>query len=205
MLDALEIRTGYSKNVLIRMLIVSIVLAATIFWNLSLIKSIYFEHQIDRIGPLINGAILVLFGLGVIKLVVTYLRYAGEEAAIARFLKNVQSNAMDPLQRVAPQVDTLLQPLDPLGTDALDHGGQQPLLALEVPVEGRLRDARLAAELRDAGGGVALLREAGRGDLEQALAGAPLLARHPQIPSSASFAWARASSSVWFGWKSRRR
>jgi hypothetical protein len=100
LLDALEIRTGYSNNVLIRMLIVAIVIGVAIFLNLDLIKSIYFEHQIDRIGPMINGSILVLFGLGIIKLVVTYLRYAGEEAAISRFLKNVRSNAMDPLQRV---------------------------------------------------------------------------------------------------------
>lgn len=100
LLSALDLRTGYSNNILIRMALVGIVLAGVVIWQLELIKDIYIRHQIEDIGPLINIGILVLFGIGMGKLVLTFLRYSAEESAIARFLKNVQSNAMDPIKRV---------------------------------------------------------------------------------------------------------
>jgi hypothetical protein len=100
LLDALDMRTGYSNNILIRMLIVGVILASLIFWKFDLISEIYFRHQIKEVGPLINGGIVALFVIGILKLVVTFLRYAGEEAALARFIKNVRNDAMDPIKRV---------------------------------------------------------------------------------------------------------
>jgi hypothetical protein len=100
LLSAIELRTGFSNNILIRMLVVAILLGGLIFWQFDLIRDIYIRHQIEGIGPIINGGIVVLFGLGIIKLVVTLFRYAGEEAALGRFLKNVENNAMDPIKRV---------------------------------------------------------------------------------------------------------
>ncbi len=100
LLNALDMRTGHSNNIMIRMLIVGLILAGVIFWQFDLITEIYFRHQIEGIGPLINGGILVLFVIGILKLIVTFLRYGGEEAALARFVKNVQNEAMDPIKRV---------------------------------------------------------------------------------------------------------
>jgi len=99
-LSALDMRTGYSNNILIRMVIVGVVVASAIFWQIDLISDIYFRNQIEGIGPLINGGIVALFVVGILKLVVTFLRYGAEEAALSRFVKNVQNNAMDPIKRV---------------------------------------------------------------------------------------------------------
>jgi len=100
LLSALDLRTGYSNNILVRMVIIGLVIGGAIFWQLDLISDIYFRNQVEGIGPMINGGIIVLFIAGILKLIVTLLRYAAEEAALARFIKNVESNAMDPIKRV---------------------------------------------------------------------------------------------------------
>jgi hypothetical protein len=100
LLSALDLRTGYSNNIMIRMVVVGLVIAGTIFWQLDLISEIYFRNQLEGIGPLINGAIIALFAAGIFKLILILFRYAAEEAALSRFIKNVKSNAMDPIKRV---------------------------------------------------------------------------------------------------------
>lgn len=100
LLSAIDLKTGFSNNILIRMLVVAILLAGLIYWKFDLIREIYIRHQLEDIGPIINGGIVLLFALGIIKLVVSLLRYAAEEAALIRFLKNVENNAMDPIKRV---------------------------------------------------------------------------------------------------------
>ena len=100
LMSAIDLRTGFSNNIMIRMLIVALLLAGAIFWKFELIREIYIQHQLEDIGPIINGGILVLFLLGIIKLVILLVRYSAEEAAIVRFLKNVENNAMDPIKRV---------------------------------------------------------------------------------------------------------
>lgn len=100
LLAALDLRTGYSNNIMIRMVVVGLVIAGAIFWQLDLIHEIYFRNQLEGIGPLINGGIVALFAAGIFKLILILFRYAGEEAALSRFIKNVKNNAMDPIKRV---------------------------------------------------------------------------------------------------------
>jgi len=101
LLQALDLRAGYSNNVLIRMLAAAIVIGIGIAFNFDLLKDIYVKNQIEGIGQLINGGILVLFALGVIKLIVSFLRYSAEEAALTRFIKNIQKNSLDPIKRIS--------------------------------------------------------------------------------------------------------
>lgn len=100
LLGALDLRIGYSNNILIRMAIVAVVIVGIVIWQIELIKDIYIRHQIEDIGPLINSSILVLFAVGIVKLIVTFLRYSSEEAALNRFIRNVSKNSMDPIKRV---------------------------------------------------------------------------------------------------------
>lgn len=82
------------------MLVLAAITAGAIFWQLDLIREIYFRNQVEGVGILINGGILLLFTAGILKLVITFMRYASEEAALTRFIKNVKNNAMDPIKRV---------------------------------------------------------------------------------------------------------
>ncbi len=100
LLGSLDLRTGYSNNILIRMAIIAVVIVGIVLWQMELVKDIYIRHSVEDLGILINGSILFLFAIGVIKLIFTFIRYAAEEAAIARFVKNVKKNAMDPVKRV---------------------------------------------------------------------------------------------------------
>lgn len=97
---ALDLRTGYSNRVLVRMVIVGAIIAVVLGLNMELLHDIYVKHQIDVIGPVINGSILVLFAAGLVKLVILLLRYSGEEASLSRFVKNIQNDSMDPVRRI---------------------------------------------------------------------------------------------------------
>lgn len=87
---ALELRRGYSRGVLLRMLIVAAAVIAAVAWQADIIRDIYIRHQIAGLGPLINGSILALFALGVVNLIWTFLRYSREEGALRRFVGNVE-------------------------------------------------------------------------------------------------------------------
>jgi len=100
LLNALDLRTGYSNNIMIRMVIVAAVIGGAIFWQIDLINEIYFRNQVEGVGPMINGGIIALFALGLLKLIITLIRYAAEEASLSRFIKNIRNNAMDPIKRV---------------------------------------------------------------------------------------------------------
>ena len=100
LLESLDLRMGYSNNILIRMVIIAGVIAGLVFWQLDLIKDIYIRHQIEGIGPLINSSILVLFAAGLLKLIMMFTRYSGEEAALNRFIRNISRDSTDPVRRV---------------------------------------------------------------------------------------------------------
>ncbi len=101
LLDSLDLRTGYSSSILVRMAIIAIVITGVVIWQLDLIRDIYIRHQIEGIGPLINSSILVLFAAGLVRLIVMFIRYSGEEAALKRFIRNVSRDFTDPLRRVS--------------------------------------------------------------------------------------------------------
>lgn len=100
LLRALDLRTSYSNNVMLRMLIAAIVIGIAIAFNIDLLKDIYVKNQIEGIGLLINGGILLLFALGLTKLILSFLRYSAEEAALARFIKNIQKDSLQPIKRI---------------------------------------------------------------------------------------------------------
>lgn len=101
LLRSLDLRTGYNNNILIRMLIAAAIIGMAILWQLDLVRDIYIRNQIEGIGYLINGGILVVFAAGLIKLVSSFLRYSAEEAALTRFIKNVRNNSLEPIKRVS--------------------------------------------------------------------------------------------------------
>ena len=49
-----------------------------------------FQDQLTQLGLVINGAILVLFALGLLRTVGILLSYMREEVALTRFVRNVE-------------------------------------------------------------------------------------------------------------------
>lgn len=72
------------------MLVLGALAAALIYWKFDLVDSVYFRNQLTDLGLAINGAIVALFGVGLLRMIATFLVYMREEAAIGRFLKNIE-------------------------------------------------------------------------------------------------------------------
>ncbi len=83
------------------MLLFAIVGVALLIWKLDFINEVYFRDQLTTTGLIINGTIIALFFIGLIKLVFDFLHYAGEEKALMRFLKNFKTSPQEPLGKVS--------------------------------------------------------------------------------------------------------
>jgi hypothetical protein len=100
-LEAINLRRHYSRNTLLRMVILAAAAAALAIWKFQLINDIYFKDQLTDVGKVINGAILVLFAIGLLRATGILLIYMREEAALTRFVGNVEKRPdVDPLKGV---------------------------------------------------------------------------------------------------------
>jgi hypothetical protein len=59
-----------------------------------LIAEFYLRNQVSPAGIIVNGGIVVLFLLGLARVVATLMRYMAEEAALAKFVRRI--NCGDP-------------------------------------------------------------------------------------------------------------
>lgn len=86
---SVDIKT--SQRVLMRMLVAAVALAVLVVLNLDLIESIYFTNQITSTGYAVNGVIVALFILGMLKIVSILMTFTREERALGAFMANIQT------------------------------------------------------------------------------------------------------------------
>ncbi len=91
----------YTRNILVQMLAVFLLLLGVIVWQWDVVQQIYLKNQINAIGWIINGGIVLLFLFGLAVLVWRFFEYRDQELAIARFLRNIEQGR-DPLLEVNP-------------------------------------------------------------------------------------------------------
>jgi hypothetical protein len=96
----IQFKASFSRAVLIQLVILSLVLCAIIFLNLDFVRSIYFEKQVTSTGFIVNGSIIVLFLLGLVRIVSLLLRYTREESALAKFIRNVENDSVRPIDNI---------------------------------------------------------------------------------------------------------
>jgi len=101
-LENLHLRRHFSRNILLRMLILAILAAALLYWKLDFIIDVYFRDQLTATGLIINGSILALFTIGLVKMIGTFYVYAREESALLRFVRDLESERVDPLSHIRP-------------------------------------------------------------------------------------------------------
>ncbi|MCB1723057.1 MAG: hypothetical protein H6959_00880 [Chromatiaceae bacterium] len=100
-METINLRRHYSRNTLLRMILLAVAAAALAVWKYDLINAVYFKDQLTATGWVINGAILALFLLGMLRTVGILISYMGEESALARFVRNVDKRPdLDPLKGV---------------------------------------------------------------------------------------------------------
>jgi hypothetical protein len=96
-LDNLLLRPNSSRNALRQMALVAVVAVALIIWKWDFIGHLYFQDQITHMGLIINGLIIAMFLLGMMRMVVMLSAYAQEASALQRFLENHQKEGVEDL------------------------------------------------------------------------------------------------------------
>jgi hypothetical protein len=82
------------------MILLSAVIAALMVWKIEVINQVYFRDQLTSTGLIINGTIVGLFIIGILRMITIFLHYASEENAVISFLRNLREGETDPLKRI---------------------------------------------------------------------------------------------------------
>jgi hypothetical protein len=100
-LETISLRHNFSRNTLFRMFVLAVLSAGLAVWKYDLINTVYFKDQLTQLGLVINGAILALFAIGLLRITGILLIYMREEGALTRFVRNLEKRPdSDPLKGV---------------------------------------------------------------------------------------------------------
>lgn len=97
----IQFKSNYSFNVLLRLIVLSVVVLVLVFYNFDYIQNIYLKNQLTDTGYIINGTILGLFAIGMIKLVMSLIYYWREERALGRFILNIRRESFNPSEGIS--------------------------------------------------------------------------------------------------------
>ena len=90
----------YSRNTLLRLVLLILIAAGLTFWKWDYVNQIYFKDQLTNLGWIINGAIVALFLIGMLRIAISLLGYSREESAVLRFIRNQSKRPEEPLRGV---------------------------------------------------------------------------------------------------------
>lgn len=93
-----ETVTGMSSKILARLLIAIVALLGIIAANFEFLSDLYFNKQLTLVGWTINGAILILFIVGIFRIALMLMRYAREESQLKKFVIHAEDGHEDLLK-----------------------------------------------------------------------------------------------------------
>jgi hypothetical protein len=88
----IETRRNFSRRMLIRLLILGVIVVIILVTNYQFINELYLKRQETPIGLIINGGIVLVFLLGLVKIVMALSYYMQEESALARFVRQFKGD-----------------------------------------------------------------------------------------------------------------
>ncbi len=97
-MDLQRLLTSLSTKIIIQFGVVVVGMILLIAINADIVYPFYFENRLTETGIVINSAILALLGIGLANILFNLFRYRREEAAIAIFVNNVESQKKDWLE-----------------------------------------------------------------------------------------------------------
>ncbi len=92
----IQFKSNYSRTVLLQLAVILVALLAVSIFNYDYLNELYLQNQATNTGYIINSGILLLFALGLLRMVVILLRYNREESALAQFIQNIEHNESKP-------------------------------------------------------------------------------------------------------------
>ena len=96
-----QYKINYSRSVLFQFLMLSVLVAFLLLINHEFLINLYLKNQETNTGFIVNGSILGLFIIGLLRLIMLLLRYSREEYALARFIHNMQDDVTLPTERIS--------------------------------------------------------------------------------------------------------
>jgi hypothetical protein len=78
----------------------SVVVVVVVYYNFDYIQNIYLKNQLTNTGYIINGAILGLFTIGMLKMLMSLIFYWREERALGRFIINIRRESFNPSEGI---------------------------------------------------------------------------------------------------------
>lgn len=97
----IQFKANYSRRVLLQLVILSTLIGFLMLINIDFITNIYFKNQTTNTGFIVNGSILILFALGLFRIISLLLRYNGEERELFKFLRNVEHDEVRPTDKIS--------------------------------------------------------------------------------------------------------
>jgi len=99
----IESRSNFSQRMLIRLIVLGAVAVIVLLANYQFISELYLKNQQTPVGLVVNGGILLIFLLGLVKIVTTLSHYMQEEAALARFVRQFSKDPEKLMKGVSPK------------------------------------------------------------------------------------------------------
>jgi hypothetical protein len=99
----IDVKDNFSGRMLVRLVITGVLVLVILVANVKFINELYIQHQLTSAGMVINGGIISIFLLGLIKVVFSLLRYQREESALARHVSNIEHGQENQLKGVSPR------------------------------------------------------------------------------------------------------
>jgi len=99
----IESRSNFSRRMLIRLIVLGAVAVIILLANYQFISELYLKNQQTPVGLVVNGGILLIFLLGLVKIVTTLSHYMQEEAALARFIRQFSKDPEKLMKGVSPK------------------------------------------------------------------------------------------------------
>jgi len=99
----IETRSNFSRRMLIRLIVLGAIVVAILLANYQFINELYLKNQQTPVGLIVNGGILLVFLLGLVKIIATLFHYMEEEAALARFVRQFTKSPEKLMKGVSPK------------------------------------------------------------------------------------------------------
>jgi len=96
----MNIRRNSARSTLIQVVLFLIAIAALIFIKREAIANLYTSGEISKTGMIINGIIIALFVIGMLRIIMVLFRYIREDETVLKLVSLLQENANNPTSRL---------------------------------------------------------------------------------------------------------
>ena len=104
----MDLGKSSAKSTLFQVVLVILAIAALVVINLPIILNFYENGDISKVGFIINGIILTLFSLGILRIIMVLVRYVIQHSILLQLTGLLKENAKDPTARL-PQKSMAVQ------------------------------------------------------------------------------------------------